>query len=185
MKLKAKIYGIIGSALISLSILPSLSVFFMIVGLFLVGIAVYLYSKEDNIFNYFLLASVLSIVASVLFYYKIFAVIFSFFMSVFSPQNPIIPITTTIVIYFLVFYILNILSAIFFKKTFDALGNKYNNPYFKYSGYFLVIGAFLNIFIIGLIIYTLGWVGILLGFFTMEEIYNTEIIEPELLEEKN
>jgi uncharacterized membrane protein len=183
--LKTKFFGIIGSALIALSILPSLSVFFMGLGLILVGIAVYQFSKDNpKIFNYYLTGSTLTIISSILFYYKIFAIIFSFFISIFS-QNPVVPITATIIIYFLIYYLLSILSAVFLYKSFDLLSKTFNNNLFKYGGYFLVIGAVLNIFLIGMILYTLGWVIILLGFFVITEIYDTEVIEPELIEKKD
>ena len=183
--MKAKFFGIIGSALIALSILPSISVFFMGLGLILVGIAMFQYSKNNQkIFNYYLIGATLGVISSILFYYKIFAIIFSFFISVFS-QNPIIPITSTIIIYFLIYYILSISSAVFLYKSFDLLSNINDNKLFKYGGYFLVIGAVLNIFVIGMIVYTLGWVMILFGFFVMTEVYEAEIIEAELIEKKD
>jgi len=181
--------GIVGAALLSLSFIPSFSVFFTIAGLILIGFSLSFYSNEiknDTVLNYFLIASLLSFIASILFYFKIIAVITSFIFGIFS-ANPFVPITFSIVIYFTVYYIIQIMSSVYFKKSFALLGEAYNNKYLKIGGNFLVAGAVLNVFFIGLLIWVIGWLIILLGFVTIEEIVDAEIIEEEkkLLENKN
>jgi len=183
--LNAKIYGILGSAFLCMSFIPAVSILFTILGLIFLGISLNLYSKEnEKIFNYFLIASILAFVSSMLFYFKLVAVITSMILSLLS-SNPIIPITLSIIIYFSVYYVLQIISAVYFKKSFYLLGELFNNKLLKTGGLFLVAGAVLNIFFIGLIVWTLGWLLIMLGFFTIEEIIDAEIIEDVKLIEKD
>ncbi|QCT94728.1 DUF996 domain-containing protein [Caminibacter mediatlanticus TB-2] len=178
-----KILGIVGSALIMLSILPTVSVFFLLIGFVLISIAI----KDTNAFSDFIIGVVLNIIASFLFYFKLLAFIVSSLLAIFS-QNPFIPLTFSMLIYLFIFYVLNIISAVYFKKSFDKLSVIYKNNFFKYAGYFIVIGAILVIFGIGMIISEIGWLLVLLGFFTIivenNEIYDSEIIDTEVVEEK-
>jgi uncharacterized membrane protein len=114
----------------------------------------------------------------VLFYFKLFAVVSALLLSLFS-SNPIIPVTLSVIIYFSLYYILGVVSAVYFQKSFALLGGILNNRYFKLGGNFLIAGAVLNIFAIGLIINVIGWILILFGFITVEEIIDAEIVEEE------
>ena len=67
-------------------------------------------------------------------------------------------------------------------KGFDLIYEISSNNLFKLSGYFLVTGAVLNLFFIGLLVWIIGWVLVMIGFFTLYE--NTDIIEAEIIEEK-
>jgi uncharacterized membrane protein len=183
--LNAKISGILGSAFLCMGFVPAVSILFTILGLIFLGISLNFYAKEnEKIFNFFLTAALLSFVASVLFYFKLIAIITSIFLSLFS-SNPIIPITLSIVFYFLIYYVLQIAGAVYFRKSFYILGELFNNSYFKTGGGFLIAGAVLNLFFIGLIIWTLGWLLIMIGFITMEEIIDAEVIEDVKLIEKD
>ena len=181
--MNAKIYGIIGSAFMSMSVIPSVSILFNILGLIFLGIAIYSLNK-DNEFNYFLIASILAFVATVLFYFKIFAIISSVFLSIFS-ENPLVPIGFTVLIYFTIYYVLQIISAVFFKKSFSGIGVIYSNRFLQIGGVLLIIGTIFNIFVIGMLIYIIAWLVILLGFFTLEEIIDVEIVEEKKYLEKN
>jgi uncharacterized membrane protein len=175
-----KIWGITGAALLVFSFVPTFSVIFTISGLIFLGIAIISYDEEEVIFNNFLMASFLTFLASVLFYFKLVAVVTGLIFSLFS-SNPLIPFGFSIVIYFLIYYILQILSAVYFKKSFFLLGVRHNNKFFKISGNFLIAGAVLNIFFIGLILWIIGWVLVLVGFLTVEEVIEAEVIEEEKL----
>ena len=181
--MQSKIIGIIGSALITLAVLPSVSVIFLIIGFILIAIAI----KDTDAFGDFLIGAILNLLASFLFYFKLVAFIVSTFLAVFS-QNPILPITFSILIYLLIYFVLNIISAVYFKKSFDKLSEIYKNNFFKYAGYFIVIGAILVIFAIGFIISEIGWFLVLLGFFTIvvdsNKVYDTEVIDTEVVEEE-
>ncbi|ACM92899.1 conserved hypothetical protein [Nautilia profundicola AmH] len=180
-----KVWGILGAGFLSLAFIPSVSVLFTILGLIFTGIALNALSKNEKVFNYFLIASLLSFIATMLFYFKLIAVITSFVLGLFS-NNPVVPIGFSILIYFTIYYVLQIVSAVYFKKSFYLLGEEYNNRYLKIAGNFLIAGAVLNIFAIGLIVSVIGWLLILIGFVTIEEIINAEIIEEEkFLENKN
>jgi uncharacterized membrane protein len=161
--------------------MPSVSLLFTIAGYIFLGVSLAFYSKEnEKIFNYFLIAAILSFIASVLFYFKLFAIFTSLILGMFS-TNPVIPITLSVVFYFLIYYILLILSAVYFQKSFSLLSEMLNNRYFKLGGNFLIAGAVLNIFAIGLIITVIGWILVLIGFVTIEEIIDAEIVEEKKL----
>jgi uncharacterized membrane protein len=177
----SKVWGIIGSVFLAFNFMPSLSPFFTIFGYVSLGIALAFYSEDnEKIFNYFLIGAMLSFIASVLFYFKLFAVLTSLIFSVFS-SNPLIPITFSVVLYFGVYYIFLVLSAVYFQKSFSILSETTNNRYFKLGGNFLIAGAVLSIFAIGFIITVIGWILVLIGFVTLEEIVDAEIIEQEKL----
>ena len=173
-------WGILGAAFLSFSFIPSLSVLFTILGLVFIGISLNLLGADNKIFNYFLIASLLLFIASLLFYFKIIAVISSFILGMFS-NNPVIPIGISILIYFAIYYVMQVVSSVYFKKSFSMLGEEYNNKYLKISGNFLIAGAVLNIFAIGLIITVMGWLVVLIGFLILEDIIDAEIIEDNKL----
>ncbi|GAB6073573.1 DUF996 domain-containing protein [Nautilia lithotrophica] len=175
----AKLWGIAGAAFLSLSFIPSISILFTIMGLICLGLGLSLLDESKS-FNYFLIASIITFISSMLFYFKIVAVMTSIVIGLFS-NNPVVPIGFSIFIYFLVYYVLQIVGAMYFKNSFYVLGEKYNNKYLKTGGNFLIAGAVLNIFFIGLFLWVVGWLLIFLGFFTLEEIVEAEIIEEEKL----
>ncbi|WP_456479853.1 DUF996 domain-containing protein [Nautilia sp.] len=171
----AKLWGILGAGFLSLSFIPNVSVLFTIMGLICLGIGISLLS-ENKPFNYFLTASIITFISSVLFYFKIVAVMTSVIIGLFS-NNPVVPIGLSILVYLLIYYVLQIAGAVYFKKSFYVLGEEYNNKYLKTGGNFLIVGAVLSMFFIGLLLWAMGWLLILLGFFTLEEIVEAEIIE--------
>jgi uncharacterized membrane protein len=182
-----KIYGIIGASLMAFGILPQIGILFVVLGLLFLLLATYRYSKifdSPKVFDYFLIGTVLLIIANILFYLKIMAFLISFFIGLLS-NNPIIPITFSLVIYMLVFYILNIAAMVNYSKSFKIIYSAHKNGFFRFAGGFLIWGSVLNILAIGLILQEIGWILAILGFFTLENIYEAEIIEPEKIEKKN
>jgi uncharacterized membrane protein len=162
-----KLFGIIGSALLSFGYLPGASIVLNILGYGFLGVSLY-YLKNEKAFSYFLIGSILSIIAVFLFYFKIFAIITSFIIAAFS-NNPILPLSVSVAVYFLIYYVLSIVSSYFLYLSFFELYKKFKKESFKYSGMFLVLGSVLTIFAIGMIFQIIGWVVLMFAFFTLEE----------------
>jgi len=188
---KAKITGLIGAGLLALSFIPAVSVLFTILGLVLVGAGVYMLDSE-NAFNKFLLAGLFLFIANMLYYFKIVAVITTLMIALFhstagGPALFSMDLIFGIGAYFLVYYVLQIVSSVYMKNSFEMIAKRYDNRFMHLSGYFLVAGSVLNIFLIGMLVTIAGWVLVMLGFFTIEDIIDVEIIEEEkkLLEKKD
>jgi uncharacterized membrane protein len=182
-----KTLGILGSIFTLLSFLPQAGIIFFIIGIIFLLIAIYKFSKlydDEKIFEKFILGTVVLFVATVLFYFKIAAIIMSLILGVFS-ANPIIPFTFTVLAYFAIYYFLNIYAMMCYSKTFETIYLKEKNSFFKYAGTLLVWGAVLNVLGIGFILQEIGWLLLLLGFLTLEKIYEGEIIEERELEKKD
>ncbi|WP_457560125.1 DUF996 domain-containing protein [Caminibacter sp.] len=179
---KAKLFGIIGAAVLCFGYIPSFSIYFSIIGYVLISVSLkYLNDiKSGKFFDTFLIASVLAIVATILFYFKIIAIITSIVVSIIS-NNPIVPFTLSIALYFIVYYVLIILSAYFFYKSFYEIYETFNNPFFRYGALLLVLGAVMTIFAIGFFIQVMGWFMVLLGFFTLQDVIDVDIVEEEKL----
>ena len=182
---KIKLFGVIGSAVLCFGYLPAFTIYLSIIGYVFIGISLHMLSKvkKGSFFENFLIASVLSVVSTFLFYFKIFAIITSIVISVLS-NNPIVPLTLSIFVYFFIYFILMLLSSYFFFKSFYEIYTLFNNEFFRYAGLLLVLGAVLTIFGIGFLVQIIGWLLLLLGFLTLNDIIEVEIIQ-EKIEEKN
>jgi uncharacterized membrane protein len=162
----------------TLSFLPTVGTFLSFLGYIFLGVA--LYRFKDEIFSYFLVGAVLSFMAMLLLYFKLFAILMSLLLAFFS-NNPLIPITLSVIVYILAYYILQILAAFYFKKSFTLLEEEINGRFFTTGGILVIVGAVLSPFLIGVVIWIVGWFVVLIGFLVQNEILEAEVIEQEKL----
>jgi len=173
----SKYFGMLGGVFLSLSFIPSVSIVFTILGLIFLGVAINDLAKGTKGFSYFLIGAVLALIASLLFYFKLVAIIVSLLLGA-TTSEPVV-MGASILIYIAIYYVLSIASAVYYYKSFALISKKFNNSYFDYGGKFLVIGSVLNPFAVGLIISVVAWILIIIGFVTVEDIIEVEIIEEE------
>jgi len=168
---RLKLIGITGTVLYLLSYLPSLSYIFVVIGSVVLLYVFWEMSKmfkNDKIFMNFLLGTIFQMAAVGLMYFKLFAVFAAVFIGAFS-NNPIIPITSTIVIYFIAYYIINIIGAYFIKESFVAIRQHTNVALFEYAGILIILGAVLKIIAVGFFIEIGGWILLIVAFLSLAE----------------
>jgi uncharacterized membrane protein len=140
--------------------------------------------KNDLIFNKFLIGMILQAIANFLLFMKIFTILFAIFISAFS-TNPIIPITWTILTYFVVYYILNIVGAYFIKESFVLIKEATNISLFEYAGILIILGAVLKIIGVGFIIEIIGWVLFVIALFLIKDLPKLPYKDIKLIEKKD
>ncbi|MBS7632485.1 DUF996 domain-containing protein [Candidatus Bathyarchaeota archaeon] len=74
----------------------------------------------------------------------------------------------TIIIALVILFVFYLLSALFFKKSFDSLGEKSGEKLFHTAGMLMLVGAILTIVGIGLIILLIAWIIAAIAFFSMK-----------------
>ncbi len=173
---KIKLFGIIGAGLLCFGYLPAFTVFFSIAGFVFLAIALNIlnFYKKGKYFESFLTGAVMSVTATFLFYFKLFAIISSVIIAMIS-NNPVVPLTFSIIGYFLIYYILVIFSSYFFYRSFYEVYMNFGNQFFRYAGILMIIGAVLTIFGIGFVIEIIGWVILIFGFVTLKDEIIVEI----------
>lgn len=74
----------------------------------------------------------------------------------------------TIILGVVVLFVFYLLSAIFFKKTFDTLSAKTGEKMFGTAGLLMLIGAILTIVLVGLILMLVAWLLAAVAFFSIK-----------------
>ena len=73
-----------------------------------------------------------------------------------------------VIIALIVGFIFYLLTAIFFKRSFDMLSEKSGEGMFRTAGLLLLIGAILTIIIVGLLIMLIAWLLLTIAFFSIK-----------------
>jgi uncharacterized membrane protein len=73
-----------------------------------------------------------------------------------------------IIIGVVIIFVFYLLSAIFFKKTFDTLSAKTGESMFGTAGMLMLVGAILTIVVVGLILILIAWLLAAIAFFSMK-----------------
>jgi uncharacterized membrane protein len=74
----------------------------------------------------------------------------------------------SVIIGVVILFVFYLLSAIFFKKSFDILAAKTGEGMFGTAGLLMLIGAILTIVLVGLILMLIAWILAAVGFFSMK-----------------
>lgn len=74
----------------------------------------------------------------------------------------------TLIIGIVIIFVFYLLSAIFFKKSFDTLATKTGEKMFGTAGTLYLVGAILTIVIFGLILILIAWILVAVAFFSMK-----------------
>jgi len=182
----AKSLGVVGALLSLIGIfLPSFGIFLALVGFILILVAVKNISevtKDKTIFNNFLYAFILEIIAFVV---ALIIVLFVFQsvggISYFTElqnmayTNPgeiidyLMPFILGALAAFIILCFIMIISAIFYKKCFDKIGEKTNVKWFSTTGLLFLIGAATLIIIIGFFILIIALIFQIIAFFSLPE----------------
>jgi uncharacterized membrane protein len=84
----------------------------------------------------------------------------------------------TIIIGLIVIFVFYLLSAMFFKKTFDTLSVKTGERMFGTAGMLMLVGAVLTIIVVGLILILIAWLLVAIAFFSMKTTASTPAPAP-------
>ena len=178
----AKNLGGIGSILILLVVIPYAGPILSIVGFILTLIAVKYISDsvgDRSIFNNMIIAVILAIVGIVVGAVVVFASIFRYiglgflsgtFMSpnfTATPPADVIGFIVSILIGLILIWIFYLISAIFLRKSYNAIGAKVNVKMFATTGLIYLIGAALAIVLVGFILIFVAYILQIVAFFTI------------------
>ena len=174
---QAKTFGGIGAILMLVGGFANIGTGFggiiSLVGLILVYLGVKEisgYLNNPQIKSDFVMSIVLSIIATVALIVGMVAVLASMFSI--NPTDPFgdigdsLAICVVVIIVFILFYIL---SAIYFKKCFDAIGQGTNIKYFNTAGLLYLIGALTLIIVVGAIIMIIAEIFLIIAFFSLPD----------------
>ncbi|MCK4365242.1 MAG: DUF996 domain-containing protein [Thermoplasmatales archaeon] len=176
----AKVLGGIGAilALIGGFVTPFLS----IVGFILVLIAVKYIADAVNdgkIFSNYLISFLLNIISVVVLFVVIFLALggFSFFAAISSGGvtdptafiNNLGAMLMLCIAGFIIFYIINVISALYLKKSFDSIAAHTRVDMFKTTGMVYFIGAILVIIVFGYFIIFIAEILMIIAFFSLPD----------------
>jgi uncharacterized membrane protein len=78
-----------------------------------------------------------------------------------------IAVFTGILVGAVIIFIFYVLSAIFFRRSFDTLATKSGEKMFATAGLLYLIGAILTIILVGLVLILIAWILVAVAFFSM------------------
>ncbi len=182
---EAKIYGGVGSLLLLLGgiagiFIPFGSIAIPIVGLILVMIAVKFVAdvvRRPDIFTNFIIFFVLVIIALVVLAGFVFGALFAFFgfgatgfEFIETPtEGDIIAIFTAIILGLVLAWVVYIIAAIFYKRSFDAISSTLGVGIFGTTAIIFLIGAVLMIVGVGLLVILIAGILQIVAFFSIPE----------------
>ncbi|BAN90438.1 DUF996 domain-containing protein [Aeropyrum camini] len=168
----ARMLGIAGSALVLLGILVPLA---SIVGFILVLVSLYMLSKmlgEESIFRNAVISVALSIAGFLAFIFITGASLFTLATGRAFEPGEIEALSAAgiggLILGFIVFYVLLVASAVFFRRALDTLAEKSGVDMFRYAGLAYLIGSITLIIIIGGLVLLVSWVLLLVGFIQLK-----------------
>lgn len=162
--------------------LGGLGALFMVIGSFvpflsLVGIILLLvglrrladHYNENGIFQNALYGFIFGIVGIFVGAFVLLSLIFGFTVVTPTPSlaDPI-AFFTGIIVALIVIFVFYLLTAIFYKKSFDMLSEKTSEKMFGTAGLLLLIGAVLTIIIIGFLLMFIAWILLTVSFFSIK-----------------
>lgn len=176
----AKILGGIGAIIMLVGGL--VTQFLSIIGFIMVLVAVKYISdeyKDKTIFNNYLYFVILNIIAVVALVASIFIAVggISFFSAISSgevtdPTAFIDSLETFLaicIIGFIIFYVLNIIAALYLKKSFESIAKYTGTDMFKTAGLVYFIGAILIIIVFGFFIIFIAQILMIIAFFSLPD----------------
>jgi uncharacterized membrane protein len=171
----AKILGGIGSLLMVVPMIVGYAMLLSTIGIIMLFISLWKFGEifqDKQIFNNFLKGFLIGFIGLVIGIFIGGFGILGSAMHYFSPHfswHPF-PLSLSIGLGMLIFYVLNILHFYFYKKSFELLGMYANHKLFSLAGLIMFVSSFLVIlFGIGFLGISLGWILITVAFFTLKE----------------
>jgi uncharacterized membrane protein len=179
---QAKLFGGLGSIFLLLTFIPYAGPVLGILGLVFVLLAVKDISQYFNdraIFKNMIMAVVLAIVGIVVGTLVVFATIFRYFGlgnmagPNFNPANlppgDFAAFVVAIVVGLLVIWALFLVSAIYMRRSYDAISTKLNVGMFSTAALIYLIGAALTIFLVGFLLIFVAQILFVVAFFSIPE----------------
>lgn len=183
---QARTMGGIGSILVLLAAIPLAGPILAIVGFVLVLIAVKNVSEvvaDKSIYNNTIVSTTLAAIGVVLGAVAIFATIFSFVgMPPFSPPHfsgppgpsmfatpRMFELMSTILTVLAAVWIIYMVSAVFFRKSYNKIASSLNLGIFRTTALLYLIGAALSIILVGFIIVFIAGILQVVAFFSIPE----------------
>jgi uncharacterized membrane protein len=176
----AKVLGGVGAILILIG--GFVTQFLSLIGFIMVLIAVKYISdevKDKSIFSNFLLFVVLNIIAIIVLAATVFVVLsgvagFSFFTTgeISDPtafMDEFEDLLAICILGFIIYYVINIIAALFLKKSFNSITKHTRVDMFKTTGTVYFIGAILIIIVFGFIIIWIATILMIIAFFSLPE----------------
>ena len=176
---QAKTLGGVGAILVLLAAIPYAGGILAIIGLILVLVAVKYAADvigDQKIFNNMIIAVVLAIVGIIVAIVVVLGAVFSFIglgsIGSFTPGTPpanILSLIGVIILGWVIFWIFLLVSSIFIKRSYDAIGTRLNVGMFKTTGLLYLIGAALTIIFVGIFIVFIADILQIVAFFSIPE----------------
>ncbi len=176
----AKILGGVGAILMLVGGLATQIL--SIVGMIMILVAIKYISdevKDSSIFSNFLLFIVINIIATIALIASVFYAVggISFFAALSSGEitdpmaffNSLENVLVVCILGFIIFYVLNVIAALYLKKSFDSIAKNTKVDMFKTTGLVFFIGAILIILVFGFFIMFIAEILMIIAFFSLPE----------------
>lgn len=183
-----RFFGVIGAILLILraasfilEATPSVSVYFGIIGLILLFVAISKMAKRFNnreIYNRFLVGFITSIISSITSFFSFVLLAIGIIGEITGIESEAIATTMGVgLIWLVITYILSIIGAYNWRKSFNIISSYTKVGQFNTAGSLYLWGALTYIILIGILLSLMGDIFLAIAFFNLSEI--------EALEEKS
>ncbi len=181
---QAKVYGGVGSILVLLGIVPYVGVVLTILGLVFILISLKYISDEvgePKIFRYALYSFIAGVVGAVILIIIVLSALMAIFMRTTptppitgidpttTPQNGLLGLILAVLGILIAIWVSQIISAIFLKKSYDAVAKHLGVGLFSTVAILYMVGAVLTIILVGLLITFVALILQIVAFFSIPE----------------
>jgi len=125
--------------------------------------------REEGIFRNALYAVIIGVIGLVTIMFA--AISIAGIATTFAPSIPLLMaggVIGTVLLFIVVFFVILVLEALFYKKSLDLLATKSGEKLLETAGLLLLIGAVLTIIIVGLILIFIAWIIAAVAFFSLK-----------------
>lgn len=91
------------------------------------------------------------------------------------PASVFVALFSFLVIIWLDSFLLAIVQGIFYRRAFYALAEKTDEQNFRKAGYLMFVEGILTIIVVGALLFFVGWIFVILGFFNMKHVSNASL----------
>lgn len=169
-----KFFGGIGAILSLLGFIPSVGVYLEIIGLILLLVAVSKLAKRfDNrdIYKRFLIGFIASVISAILIFVSIGVLIIEVLgeFTGMASESTLAKMGGSVMLMLVITYILSIVSAYNWRKSFNIISSYSNIGQFNTAGTLYFWGAITSIILIGLLLLLIGGIFLAVAFFNLPE----------------
>ncbi|MCX7796642.1 MAG: DUF996 domain-containing protein [bacterium] len=169
-----KFLGGIGAILYVLGFIPNIGIYLEIIGLILILVAISKLAKRFNnreIYSKFLIGFIAGVISAILIFISVGVLIIEILGEItgMASESTLSKMSGSFILMLIAVYVLSILSAYNWRKSFNIISSYTNIGQFNTAGNLLFWGAITSIILVGILIAFIGSIFLAVAFFNLPE----------------